>query len=253
MAKIHELIPAESDKVAAANALQAEAINTFAKKQDHFMGQIRDVQMYDERRAAENTREQKEVVETVDSKLAHVWESLAPAIDVTVTKENSNTAPDARANVTIGGKIILGDVPATALLAMEKQLAKLRDLYTAIPTLDPSLTWEPDSNAALPGVMRSKYAMEQHKTEKVPEVITLAPPTDKHPAQTQLVTMDKNVGKISTFKFSGNVSPARKAEWLRRITTLHTAVKEARQRANMAEVLPLTVAESIRTFIHGES
>jgi hypothetical protein len=48
--------------------------------------------MYDTQREAENTTDRKELVETVDSKLDHVWEALREAIDVTVTKENSNTS-----------------------------------------------------------------------------------------------------------------------------------------------------------------
>lgn len=75
MPKIHELIPVEADKVTIANALVDEAIVTFAKKPDHFIGQIRTVAMYDTQREAENTTERKELVETVESKLDHVCTS----------------------------------------------------------------------------------------------------------------------------------------------------------------------------------
>lgn len=250
MPKIHELIPVEADRSAAATAMIEEATTTFTKKADHFSGIIKKVTMFDEARQGENTTDYKELVETVDGKLEHVWDILRPAIDVQLTKENSNTSPLARADVIVNGVTILSDVPATALLALEKRLNVLRQLYTTIPTLNPALPWEPDTNAAHVGVMRTKYPQESLKTEKVMKVLTLAPATDKHPAQVEKYSMDENVAKVSTEYTSGLVSPATKAAWLKRITQLSTAVKEARQRANMADVIPLELAEDIRAFIH---
>jgi hypothetical protein len=250
LAKIHELIPVEADKVTIANGLVDEAINTFSKKPDHFLGQNRVVQMYDETRQAENTTDRKELVETVDGKLDHVWDGLREAIDVTVTKENSNTSPQARADVVVGGKTVLTDVPATALLALEKRLAHLKSLYQAIPTLDPSYAWEADDTAALPGAMRTKYPQESQKTEKVPGFQVLYEATKEHPAQVREYTMDQNVAKVIVERQSGLISPARKAQLLTRISALATAVKQARQRANMADVIPLNVADDIRSFIH---
>jgi hypothetical protein len=250
MARIHELIPVEQDRMNAANALTDEAVNTFSKKPDHFQGQVRTVTMYDETRQAENTSDIKEVVETVDSKLNHVWEALAPAIDVQVTKENSNTSPDARADVTVNGVVLLADVPAIALLALEKRLAQIKNLYSSIPTLDPTFNWELDTQAAIAGTMKTKHPQEGQKTEKVHDYKIVVPATDKHPAQVAEVTLDKNVAKINVERQSGMVSPGTKALWLKRINQLLTATKEARQRANMAEVIKLDVAEDIRQFIH---
>ena len=75
MTKIHEIIPVETDRVNAANALVGEAVNTFSKKADHFLGQRRRVIMYDEARQAENTEDVKEVAETVD-KAEPYWKAL---------------------------------------------------------------------------------------------------------------------------------------------------------------------------------
>lgn len=248
--KIHELIPVENDRVAAANALVDEAIVTFSKKADHFIGHIRTVEMYDETRQTENTTEVKELVETVDSKLNHVWNALVKAIDVTVTKENSNTSPDARADVIIDGAVIMAGIPATALLALERKTGQLLGLYQAIPTLDPAYAWEADASAALPGVMKTKLPQEGQKTEKVPGFQVMYEATDKHPAQIREYTIDKNVAKVRVSRNSGMVSPATKALWLARISALHTAVKQARQRANLADVLDLNVAKAIHEYIH---
>ncbi len=250
MPKIHELIPVQQDKMAVAHSLTAEATNTFSKKPDHFQGHIRTVTMYDEQRQQENTTDIKELVETVASKLDHVWESLLPAIDIEASKENSNTSAAARADVVVGGKAVLKDVPAIALLALEKRLNEIKSLYVSIPTLDPTFAWEEDASAALAGQMKTKHAAQAQKTEKVHDFKVLVPATDKHPAQVTEFTIDKNVASINVERVSGMVSPATKAKWLKNISDLSSAVKEARQRANMAEVLPLNVASSIRSFIH---
>ena len=250
-AKIHELIPAEADRNEVAKALVEEAKVTFTKKVDHFLGHCRKVTMYSDERQQENLTDYKEVVTTVDDKLAHVWGSLIPAMDTTASKENSNCSGRARADVIVGGKVVLTGVPATALLGLEKRLAALKDLYLSIPTLDPSISWEPDA-AAGAGHFQSKHDQEAQKTEKILKHKVLVPATDKHPAQVEKYTIDEPVAKISLQRFSGMVSPARKAELLRRITELATAVKEARQRANMAEVEELCVGEAIRAFIHAE-
>jgi hypothetical protein len=73
----------------------------------------------------------------------------------------------------------------------------------------------PDTDAELPGTMKTKFAQEGQKTEKVSDVLVpYAPATDKFPAQVKEVTLDKNVAKVTTERQSGMVSPATKALWL---------------------------------------
>lgn len=250
MTAIHELIPAESDKVAVAKALTEEAVATFSKRTDHFLGHNKAVTMYADDRQAENLADVKEVVTTVDEKLDHVWGGLVKAIDVTATKEMSNTSPDARADVIVNGVTVLEAVPATALLGLERRVKALKDLYQSIPTLDPSFSWQPDTTRE--GVYVTAHAQEGHKTEKVLNHKVLVAATKEHPAQVEKYTMDENVAKVTVTRFSGMVSPADKARWMRRISDLETAVKEARQRANMASIIPLNVGERLHAFIHDE-
>lgn len=247
---IHELIPAENDRVNAANSLVDEAVTTFTKRNDHFLGHVRKVAMFDADREAENTTDVKEVVDTVPGKLDHVWKALVKAIDITATKDNSNTSSEARADVIVDGEVVLSDIPATALLSLEKKLGQLKGLYQTIPTLDPSLAWEPDSSAAMSGVYRTAHQQEAYKTEKVLEHKVLYEATKEHPAQIEKYTVDRNVAKVTVNRQSGMVSPADKAAWLARISSLQTAVRSARQRANMAAVLDLKVGKAIRDFIH---
>ena len=250
MPKIHELIAADSDRQQIANSLADEAVVTFAKKTDHFMGQTRRIEMFDEAREGENVEDVKEIVTTVEEKLDHVWDGLYRAYDVAATKENSNTSTEARANVIVAGTTVLENVPATVLLQLERELKKLKNLYAAIPTLDPAYAWEPDETAEKPGVFRVANDQVQLRTEKELDKKILYDATEHHPAQVETFTVDRPVGKIITTRISGAVTPARKAEWLRRISELATAVKEARQRANSAEAIEMTVGAQIRTFIH---
>lgn len=251
MTRIHEIIPVETDKVNAANALVDEAIATFSKKPDHFLGQSRNTVMFDEQRQAENTSDVKEVVETVDGKLDHVWEAVRDAVNVSMAKEASNASMEARASVIVNGVTLIVDAPGTALLTLEKRLGQIKNLYAAIPTLDPSYAWELDVDAALNGTMKTIRPQEGYKTEKQHDFKVMVPASDKFPAQVSEYTLDRNVAKVTVERQSGMVSPATKARWLKRISDLQTAVKQARQRANMAEVIELPVADTVREFIHG--
>lgn len=252
MTVIHELIPVEADRLEAAKRLMDEAANTFTKRGDHFSGHSRVVEMYTEDRESENTSDVKDVVTTVGAKLDHVWSALAEAMDVTATKELSNCSSAARADVVINGEAILEQVPATALLGLERRLARLRELYNVIPTLDPSQTWEVDQAQGLEGVFVTRHPTETQRTEKTMEHKVLYQATEHHPAQVESYMIDRPVGKITTRKFSGMVPPATKARWLRRIGQLLMATKEARQRANMAVVQEMKVGERLADFIHGE-
>lgn len=249
MSRIHELIAAEADRKDVASKLTAEAIHTFSKKPDHFMGQIRTVTMYDETRQSENLSDHKEIVDSVTSKLAWVWGALTPALDTFAAKENSNTSEHAIGDVIVDDEVILESVPAIVLLGLERRLGKIYELYQSIPTLDPGIAWV-DQDHALPGVYRTEHPQQAQRTEKTLGHKVLYDATDKHPAQIETFTIDTPVGKIETNRLSGMVPSAVKAHWLARITKLQIAVKEARQRANMAEVRPLDVGERIQNFIH---
>lgn len=249
MPKIHELIAAEGDKTSAATILVNEALKTFSKRAEHFQGHTKTVSYFDAEREGEGTSDHSELVTTVQDKLNHVWGALAVSLDVTSTKENSNTSEEARADVIVDGLTILESIPATALLGLERRVRAIRELYSAIPTLDPKQSWELASELG-ENIWRTRYAQEQIKTEKVLKSKIMYDATKEHPAQVREYSLDQGVAKMTTTRVSGMVSPAEKASWLRRLSALETAVKEARQRANMAEVLPIEVGEAIRAFVH---
>lgn len=251
MTKIHEIIPVEQDYAKAAKRLVAETVKTFTGKADHFLGQTREVKLFAEERQGENIKEHKELVTTVDAKLNHLWKAgLNKVINITLTKENSNTSDEARADVVVDGKIVLKNLPATALLALEKYLGEIWSAYEAIPTLEPGIKWVEDESASMNGVYITADPAQQNKTEMVKNFKVVYEATEYHPAQVVELSSQEPVGQISVTRTSGMVTPATKAKWLGKIAELKTAVKKARQRANCAEVLTVDVAKDIRDFIH---
>jgi hypothetical protein len=171
---------------------------------------------------------------------------LRELFDVTIIKDTANCG--AKADVTVGDKVILKDVPATYLLYLEKQLTDLHTAMSKMPVLDPAEEWAYDKNASL---YRTE-AVETGRTKKVQKALVLYPHSDKHPAQTQLVTEDLTIGYWATVKMSGAMALPDKEQLLARIEKLHHAVKFAREEANNAPVQDLSTA-AIFDYLTGQA
>lgn len=149
--------------------------------------------------------------------------------NITLQKDQANT--EAKADIVLNGNVIVKDAPATFILWLEKQIVDLRTYVTSLPTLDVAEEWTPDVNTSL----FKSGDITTHRTQKVVEPIVLYAATDKHPAQTQLITKDVLVGFWDEVKLSGALPVPRKQLLLDRIEALYRAVKVAREAANMAE------------------
>lgn len=178
----------------------------------------------------------------VQDALNAVWEEYDHYLDLLYRKEHANTV--ARATVRVGDKTLLEDVPVGALLMLEGRLADLRKLYAEIVVLDPAKDWRESD------VQQFESQEVKRITMKVQRPLVMYPATDAHPAQTQLITEDKQVGLKTTTFYSGAVRQSQKDEWIHRIDQLLAAVKEARSRANTQEVGKQEVAEQLFDFIH---
>lgn len=154
---------------------------------------------------------------------------LTELFDVTAAKDFANCA--ARANVVVDGEILVADAPATFLLFLEKQLTDLHTAVGAIPTLDPADDWRWDEAVEL----FKTPATVTVSTKKVQRPLVMYDATDKHPAQTQLITEDVDVGEWEHVKMSGALTDDRKRVLLGRIEQLQRAVKFAREAANGVE------------------
>jgi hypothetical protein len=245
MAQLHELLAVEADKNNIASKLVDESKATLSKKPDHFRGFTKTLSYFDPARAAENAEETKLVVSTVSENLDYTAYHIADYFDVVLQKELTNQT--ANADLVLDGTIFGKGLPATFLLGMETRLKGLRPALEAIPTLPPAINWQPDTNSGV-GHYRSPQTMVP-KTEKRVKFVTLAPATDKHPAQVKDWIEDEAVAKVETVEFSGMWTVEQKADAIDRLDRLLQAVKKARQRANMAEVVPGSIGDKLTSYI----
>lgn len=247
MPKLHEILAVEGDLDATAKKVVEEATVTFVKKPDHFLEAHRTLSMFDEGRSQENTEESKALVTTVADKLSYVKGHVAKYLDTFAQKEATNQT--AVADLTFEGAVF-NKVPATCLLGLESKLKALRSMYEAIPTLQPGIDWALDPERGN-NIYKAVELETRMKTEKQIQHKILVDPTDHHPAQVEKWTADVSVGKFTDRKWSGMMSPAEKSDLLGRLDTVIRAVKKARQRANTAEVVPVTIGKALLDYIHG--
>jgi len=250
MPHLHEVLAVDKELEAVAWKVAEEAINTFQKKQEHFLGHDKRYEMFDEARAqeADGLREHKDITTTVPDKLKYVAGHFIRFLDSLAQKEATNQLAVADLELP-DGTVLMSKVPATLLLALEGKLSKLRNVYAAIPTLQPMINWVPDPQVG-PGVYRAKDVLIRHKTEKTLQFKVLVPPSDKHPAQVEKWFEDKPIGHSIWVQWSGMVSPAEKSRLLSNLDLLIQSIKKARMRANEQEVVKVHLGASLFDFIN---
>ena len=242
MAKMHELLAAEPNVKVKAEVILKEAINTFVKKQGLFDGIIRTYQPKDDE-GEQFPAESKELSTTVLDKLDYTFIPLIQRLDLIASKEITNTV--AKADITINGKVLIADVPATSLLAMEKEVKKWRELLLHVLTLEPGVKWHFDTQNGY----HKTNPVQTLKGKKIDDVLIKYPATKEHPAQTEVVTKDIIVGTWETIKLSGAIPAARKAELLNKVDVLEIEIKAARQRANCEKVNYVKYGKTLADYI----
>jgi hypothetical protein len=179
----------------------------------------------------------------VPALLNRVQEVMRQLLDVSGQRDLANT--QAKADIEVGGEVLLRDVPATFLLFVEKRLVDLHTLVSSLPTLDPSEEWSWDE----PRELWTTKPTQTARTKKVQRPIVLQPPTTEHPAQTALITEDVYVGDWLQTKHSGATTEAKRRQLLGRIEALQEGVKFARERANMVEAPEVAWGEALSGWI----
>lgn len=242
--KLHELLAVEQDRKHKAGQAIGEAVNTFTKKDVQFDGMIKHYIAMEED-SEQIPDESKEMVGTVKEKLLQTLEAVITGIDANITKEETNAANLAKAELKVGNADF-GTLSATSLLAIESQLGKIKELYQAIPTLDSTRKWDFDTQK---GYFKAEDEIK-FRSIKRPKVIVKYEATKEHPAQTELLYLDIQVGKYETSYFSGKITPAQKVTLLKRLDDLIEAVKVARAKANNVEVNNIKIGQKIFDFIN---
>lgn len=241
--KLHELLAVEQDRRNRANEAVGEAKKIFTKNDPYFDGMIKKYVPMEED-SEQIPDEAKELVKTVKQQLEETQQVIVTALDATVSKEETNAANVAKAELIVDDTNF-GTFSATTLLALEAQLQKILDLYKSIPILDNTRKWQFDTQQ---GVYKTDEEV-RFRSIKRPKVIIKYEATEKHPAQTELVNLDFQVGKYETTYYSGKLTAIQKIEMVKRIEKLIEAVKVARAKANNVEVVKVELGKRVFEFI----
>jgi hypothetical protein len=181
----------------------------------------------------------------VEEALRATAKSLTRLFDVTLTKDSANC--QATADVTVDGQVLLGDVPVTYLLFLEKQLTDLYTFVRKLPVLDAAEAWSFNPSADC----WSTEPVRTVRTKKVPRNHVKAEATEKHPAQVEVYYEDVPVGYWTTVKFSGALPATRVAQLVERVEKLLNAVRVAREEANGLEIVDRTAGDKVFGYLFG--
>lgn len=244
MTKLNQIIAIEAGEKSRANKATAPLFHA-AKNPALFAGLSRTYEPVED--GGEQLPEESSRVQyTVDQIIRGFVSSSTRMLDLGATKDLANT--EARADVVVGEEVVIADAPVTLLLPLEKYLSQeVRGLIESLPVLDPAQSWEL-SNSEREGIYETE-PVKRHRTKKVARPLELAPATDKHPAQVQLIQEDVLAGYWTEKKFSGAVPAARKAELLARVEKLIQAVKSAREAANDLVVTDVNIGERVFGYL----
>ncbi|MEU8530293.1 MULTISPECIES: hypothetical protein [Streptomyces] len=171
--------------------------------------------------------------------------TLTRLFDVTATKDWANC--EARADVVVDGRVVIGQTPVSYLLFLEKQLADLMAFVRRLPVLDAAESWTQDPSTDA----WKTEAVRTVRTKKVPRNHVKAEATEKHPAQVEVYYEDVPVGYWTTVKFSGALPARRVNELVDRVEKLQQAVKFAREEANATEVADQRVGDAVFGYLFG--
>lgn len=241
MAKLNQIVAVVSTKKTDGKSTITELYHK-VKKPDLFTGLIRTYETLSidgEELPSETKLIQLTVKEAIDTFI----EAMTPVYDTTLTQDGANTV--AESDVVIDGVKILENIPVTHLLFIEKQLTDLHTFITHLPVLDPGNTWSysKDSNCFV-----TPESWKYH-TKKLPRAFIKAEATIQHPAQVEILSEDKNIGRWKTINQSGAIPALTKHGYLVRVKKLIEAVKKAREEANNIVVSDRKEAESIFKYI----
>lgn len=246
MVSLHSIIASEKHVKSRAHSVISE-LYKLIQKPILFSGQVRTYQKKDD--AGEDLPSEKQNIQVfLEDVLVAFRHECGSTIDITAQKDIGNQS--AKAAVIVDGIEVLPELPVTTLLFLEKQLTDMRTFLAAVPDLDGSETWQIDPQDGLykSGVSRT------HRTKKNQKAIVLYDATDKHPAQTQLITEDEVVGYWDTRKMSTAMPKTKKVQLLAKVDALLHGVKEARERANDSTVeMKPQISAKIFAYIFGDT
>ncbi len=249
MSKLHEVLAVEASLSGVATKLIKESIKSL-NKDNLFTGEVKSHKIFSETdQHLVQAPQERAVTTTVKDNLEYLFkEGLVPFWDAVYQKDEANQR--ATADIIIDGKVIAEGIAGTTLLGMESKLGSLLEVFNAVPTLAPGISWKQDPNQS-EGIYFNPVEEERMQSVKVPDHKVLYDATDRHPAQIEKFETIQHIGKFTLKTFSGMVSPHEKAKLIKRLQVLISAVKQARQRANCVEIKDVHVGQALTDYLLG--
>lgn len=234
MSKLHQIISVIKTRKADAEKALTQAYHKFQADNNILIGISKTYVPITESTESEYMpNEKKPVRTTVKEILRDVREICVAAHDLVYLQDSANCEAKANVDCSMHNRTLaLKDIPATHLLYMEKQIQSYITVIEKMPVVDSSEKYVFDSQTNL-------YATEpifSVRTKKIKKGLILAPATEKHPAQSQMIEEDVQTHKISTVKYSGAVTEETRQDMLARAKHLLAQVQSARAVANEVEV-----------------
>jgi hypothetical protein len=252
MGKLHQVLAVEKDVKNKFQKIVTECKETFCQRGKLFNEHRKTYQpLVQDDSYIPGSQEYEPMQSTVRAKLNYVESSMIQAMDILFQKERANST--ARADVEIDNgdgtkKTLIKDVPVTALVQLENLVEDVRTrVYDSIPTLDPAKIWHKDDTT--PDTWKADPVQTQ-STKKNQEALVLFPATDKHPAQCQMIVVDRPAGTWTVSTRSGCLSPLQKSQLLDRLEKLIAGIKIARSKANDIEVDSVAIGKIFFNYIN---
>lgn len=221
-------------------------------KQDPLTGLSRTHKSRDPERWPDQPPETRRVQVTMADLLATASKALARLFDIKYTREAGNVR--AAADVVVGGETILEKVPAQYLLFLEAQLTSLiTTLIDRIPVRDPAEDWHDQAND--PNLPRGVWASAPRQTPSTTRETTAIvgyEATEHQPAQIKWVDTDITTGMRTLVSYSGQLSVQDVQEMRERAVRVLSAVRYAREKANMLEVENQKAGAVVLSLIFGD-
>ncbi len=235
---LHEVLAVEQDLKGNAERVRTATLELFRSKQNQFTGIRRTFRPFSvDEDAADQGRERLEaetkLVTTVATALDKALATVGAAITAGYQIDEANTR--AKADLVCEGEVIARDVPATFLLQLERRLREIRAVFRETPCFDPVRTWTADVDADRKHVFKADAVVTIRKT-RTRKYNVMYEATKEHPAQVDVIEIDEPTGEIRSYEWTGMLPSAKKAALVERVDTLLAAVKQARSRANTAQV-----------------
>ncbi|WOL31454.1 hypothetical protein [Microcoleus phage My-WqHQDG] len=180
---------------------------------------------------------------TVTKELLSIMHPLNAYINDSISLNQGNT--EVLVDVVVQGEIMFSKVPPTFLMELKKQVADIYTLVSKLPTLDPSTQWDFNPNSEV----YVSPPMTTYKTQKTKRMMTLAPATDKHPAQVTTWDEDVAVGTWSKVDQSGAIPLPLKNKLVSNVEALEKAIGDALAEANAHKVKDLGGRQKVVDYL----